>query len=68
MVAARLGKGGYVKQLGGYKTKADDTRPRYVSWAIFEIRWGETKNRHTNETETLTRGKTSMCRVCVYHV
>ena len=51
-----------------YKTKADDTKPRYVSWAIFEIRWGETRNRHTKEFEPLTRGKMSMCRVCVYNV
>ena len=38
LVAARLGTDGYIKQIAGYKTDADDTRPRYVSWAIFEIK------------------------------
>ena len=68
MVAARLGKDGYIKQIAGYKTKADDTNPRYVSWAIFEIKWGTTINRFTEKEEDLKRGKMSMCRVCVYHV
>ena len=39
-----------------------------VSWAIFEIVWGTTLSRHTGEEETLTRGRMSMHRVCVYHV
>ena len=43
MVAARIGKGGYIRQIAGHNTSEDDTRIRYVSWAIFEIYWGITK-------------------------
>ena len=43
MVAARIGKGGYILQIAGHNTSEDDTRIRYVSWAIFEIYWGITK-------------------------
>ena len=46
--------------------KADETKPRYVSWAIFEIKWGDMKNRHTDEEEPLKRGKMSMSVVFVY--
>ena len=44
MVAARIGKNGLVRQIAGYKADPDDTRPRFVSWAIFEIVWGTTLN------------------------
>ena len=37
MVAARIGKNGSVRQTAGYKTDPNDTRPRFVSWAIFEL-------------------------------
>ena len=37
MVAARIGEDGSVRQIAAYKTDPDDTRPRFVSWAIFEI-------------------------------
>ena len=40
MVAARIGKDGYVKQIAGYDTDPNDPRARYVSWAIFETVWG----------------------------
>ena len=43
MVASRIGKEGYIRQIAGYNTNEDDTRIRYVSWAIFEIYWGITK-------------------------
>ena len=56
MVAARLKKGGYVRQIAGYNTCEDDTRVRYVSWAIFEVYWGKTKHRDTEIEEPLTRG------------
>ena len=67
MVAARLG---YVRQIAGYNTCEDDTRVRYVSWAIFEVDWGKSKHRDTEIEEPLTRGRMNMCRVCVcvYHV
>ena len=68
MVAARLGKEGYIKQIAGYQTGENDTRVRQVSWAIFEVPWGKTKNRDTDEIEDLTRGRMRMTRVCVYHV
>ena len=32
MVAARIGKNGYVRQIAGYKTVPNDTRPRFVPW------------------------------------
>ena len=35
MAAARVGKGGYVRQIAGYNASEDDTCARYVSWAIF---------------------------------
>ena len=70
LCAARLGKNGYVKQIAGYQTKADDTNPRYVSWAIFEVRWGLSVDRYSEEEEEepLRRGRMNMTRVCVYHV
>jgi hypothetical protein len=43
MVAAHVGKDGYVRQIAGYNSGEDDTRARYVSWAIFEILWGTGK-------------------------
>ena len=42
MVAARIGKEGYIKQIAGYNTSEDDTRIWCVSWAIFEVSWGKT--------------------------
>ena len=39
MVAARIGKEGYIKQIAGYHTDDNDTRVRQVSWAIFEVSW-----------------------------
>ena len=40
MVAARIGKDGYIRQIAGYCTDENDTRVRQVSWAIFEVFWG----------------------------
>ena len=57
MVAARLGKGGYIKQIAGYHTDDNDTRVRQVSWAIFEVSWGKTKDRDTDEIVDLTRAR-----------
>ena len=68
MVAAPVGRNGYIRQIAGYKTGEDDTRARYVSWARFEILWGTALNRDTDEEEPLTRARMSMCRVCIYHV
>ena len=68
MVAARLGRDGHIKQIAGYKTDMEDTRPRYVAWSIFEVKWGNSKDRLTGRVEELKRGRMSMCRVCVYHV
>ena len=68
MVAARVGNGGRVRQIAGYNTKEDDTRVRQVSWAIFEIIWGRTKNRQSQEIEDPTRARMKMTRVCIYHV
>ena len=65
MVAARIGIDGSVRQIAGYKTDPNDIRPRCVSWAIFEIVWGKTLNKHTGEEQNLTRGRMSMHRVCV---
>ena len=67
MCAARLGKDGYICQIAGYSTSDDDTKPRFVSWAIFEILWGKTRNRDTGATEDLTRSGMDMTRVCIYH-
>ena len=39
-----------------------------MAWAIFEIVWGKTLNRSTNEEEDPARARMSMNRVCVYHV
>ena len=68
MVAARLGKDGYIKQIAGYHTDDNDTRVRQVSWAIFEVSWGKTKDRDTDEIVDLTRARMRMTHVCVYHV
>ena len=65
MVAAHLGKEGYVRRIAGFHTSEDDTRVRYVSWAIFEVYWGKTKHRDTEIEEPLTRARMNMCRVCV---
>ena len=66
MVAARIGKEGYIKQIAGYCTDENDTRVSQVSWAIFEVSWGKTKHRDTDEIEDLTRSSMKMTRVCVY--
>ena len=50
------------------KTDDNDTRVRQVSWAIFEVSWGKTKDRDTDEIVDLTRARMKMTRVCVYHV
>ena len=68
MVAARIGKEGCIWQIAGYNTDENDTRIRYVSWAIFEYFWGKSKHRDTQEIENLTRARMKMTRVCVYHV
>ena len=68
MCAARIGKDGYICQIAGYSTSDDDTKPRFVSWAIFEILWGKTRNRDTGATEDLTRSRMDMTRVRIYHV
>ena len=68
MVAARIGKEGYIWQTAGYNTSEDDTRIRYVSWAIFEVSSGKTKHRDTQELEDLSRARMTMTRICVYHV
>ena len=67
MVAPRIGRNGSVRQIAGYQTDPHDTRPRFVSWAIFEIVWDTTLNRQTGEEEAHTRGIMFMHRVCVYH-
>ena len=68
MVAARIGKDGYIRQIAGYCTDENDTRVRQVPLAIFEVSWGKTKHRETGEVEDLTRARMTMTRVCVYHV
>ena len=68
MCAARLGKDGYIRQIAGYCTNDEDVNPRFVSWAIFEISWGKTRNRDTNEIKNLTRSRMEMTRGCIYHV
>ena len=68
MVAARIGKDGYIRQIAGYYTDDNDTRVRQVSWAIFEVSWGKTKDRDTDEIVDLTRARMKMTCVCVYHV
>ena len=65
MCAARRGKDEYITQIAGYSTDDNDTNPRFVSWAIFEIVWGKTHNRSTDEEEDLTRSRMKMNRVCV---
>ena len=68
MCAACLGKDGYIQQIAGYCTNDEDVNSRFVSWAIFEILWGKTRNRDTNEIEDLARSRMEMTRVCIYHV
>ena len=65
MVAARVRKEGYVKQIAGYCERENDTRVRQVSWAIFEVYWGKTKHRDTEDIIDLTRARMKMTRVCV---
>ena len=65
MVAARIGKDGYIRQIAGYCTDEKNTRVRQVSWAIFEVSWGKTKHRDTDEIVDLTRARMKMTRVCV---
>ena len=45
MVGARIGKNGSVRQIAGYTTDPDDTRRRFILWAILDIVWGTTLNR-----------------------
>ena len=68
MVAARIGKDGSIRQIAGYHTDDNDTRVRQVSWAIFEVSWGKTKDRDTDKIIDLTRARMKMTRVCVFHV
>ena len=65
MVAALIKKERYVRQIAGYHTSEDDTRIRYVSWAIFDVYWGIKKQRGTEIEEPLTRARMKMIRVCV---
>eukprot|EP00435_Cladocopium_sp_Y103_P009288 s1070_g2.t1 len=65
---ARVGRHGYVQRIAGYDTEEDDTRERYVSWAIFEIKVGQTVDRATHKEEELTHARLHMVRACVYHV
>ena len=65
MVAARIGKDGYIRQIAGYCTDENDTRVRQVSWAIFEVPWGKTKHHDTDEIVDLTRARMKMTRLCV---
>eukprot|EP00435_Cladocopium_sp_Y103_P052220 s573_g16.t1 len=41
---------------------------RYVSWAIFEIKFGTTVDRASGEEEELIHARLHMVRTCVYHV
>ena len=66
MVAARIGKDGDIRQIAGYHTDDNDTRVRQVSWAIFEVSWGKTKDRDTDEIVDLTRARMKMTRVCAF--
>ena len=68
LCAAGLGTNGCVKQTAGYNVSKDDTQARYVSYAIYEIKWGTTKGRSSQEEEPLKRARMEMTRVCVYHV
>eukprot|EP00435_Cladocopium_sp_Y103_P014963 s2400_g3.t1 len=65
---ARVGRDGYVKRIAGFDTEEDDTRERYVSWVIFEIKFGKTVDRATREVKELTHSRLHMVRACVYHV
>ena len=67
MCAARVGRNGTVRQIAGYKEPEGDTKRRYVSWAIFEICFGETLDREGAVTP-LARGRFEDVRVCIYHV
>ena len=66
MVAARIGKEGYIKQFAGYNTHEDDTRIGYVSWAIFEVHWGVTKHRDTDRRAPDKSSDADDTCVCVY--
>ena len=68
MCAARLGQNGSIRQIAGPSTGQSDTRERYVSWAIFEIVFGVSINRQTQQQEPLTRAQMKTCRVYIYHV
>eukprot|EP00435_Cladocopium_sp_Y103_P018719 s3220_g4.t1 len=65
---ARVGKGGYVQRMAGYDSEEGDTRERYVSCAIFEVKFGWTVDRSTHQEEELTHARLHMVRACVYHV
>eukprot|EP00435_Cladocopium_sp_Y103_P024733 s1720_g6.t1 len=65
---ARVGRHGYVQRIAGYDTEEDDTCERYVSGAIFEIKFGQTADRATHKEEELTHARLHLVRACVYHV
>lgn len=58
MIAARVGRNGSVRQIAGYASDPDDTRPRYVSWAIFKIYWA------LHSTDTPRRKRTLQEQGC----
>ena len=68
MCAARVGKDGYVKRIAGPHSDHKDMKPRFVSWAIFEINFGRTLGKETQYETFLQRSRMNTIRVCVYHV
>lgn len=67
MCSTRLGKDGEFSQFAGPREKSDDLRQRRLSWVIFQIDFGKTKNKY-DEVEPLTRAHVKQVRVFVYHV
>ena len=69
MCAARVGKGGTVKQIAGPNEGSKDKKQRYISWAIFEINFGKTRERDDGTKEIdLTKARMNVVRTCVFHI
>lgn len=68
MCCARVGKSGYVKRIGGFHYDPIDAKVRNVSYAIFEICFGRTRDESTQYETMLNRARMNTIRVCIYHV
>ena len=57
-----------VSMIGLIMSTQEDTKARYVSWAIFEVKFGKTLDRSTSQEVDMTRSRMKTVRVCVFHI